>query len=333
MNDRADAIGAFLQRVGWADATRARLASDASFRRYERLSAAGRRAMLMDAPPPRENVRPFLAVARHLCALGFSAPNILAADESAGLLLIEDLGDDTFTRLLAAGSDPAELYALATDALIALHRRTDAAPDWLPLYDDARLLAEAELLTEWYMPAVGVRPSPAQMHEYRALWQAAFPTARAVPETLVLRDYHVDNLMLLSGRAGIAALGLLDFQDAVRGPVSYDLMSLIEDARLDVPEALQRAMRAKYLAAFPALDPAAFEASLAVLGAQRHAKVIGIFTRLCVRDGKSAYLRHIPRVFRLLERSLAHPALSGLRDWFEAALPPGARVTPKGPAA
>jgi aminoglycoside/choline kinase family phosphotransferase len=333
MAERAAEIAVFLRRAGWGDAARAPLPGDASFRRYERLTAAGRRAVLMDAPPPKENVRPYLAVARHLRALGFGAPAIYAADEDAGLLVIEDLGDATFTRLLAEGADAAALYALAVDALAALHRRADAAPDWLPPYDDARLLAEAELLTGWYMPAIGKPPSPAQVRDYRALWQAAFPTARAVPETLVLRDYHVDNLMLLPGRDGLAALGLLDFQDAVRGPVSYDLMSLLEDARRDVPDALQRPMRARYLAAFPALDPAAFDASLAALGAQRHAKVIGIFTRLCVRDGKPAYLAHIPRVFRLLERALAHPALGALRDWFDAALPPDARVVPRRPAA
>ncbi len=243
------------------------------------------------------------------------------------------MGDDTFTRLLAGGADATRLYALAIDALIALHRKPDAAPAWLPTYDDARLLTEAGLLTEWYMPAVGAAPSPTRARDYRALWQAVFPVARGVPETLVLRDYHVDNLMLLPGRAGIAALGLLDFQDAVRGPVTYDVMSLLEDARLDVPEALQRAMRARYLAAFPALDPAAFDASLAILGAQRHAKVIGIFTRLCMRDGKPAYLAHIPRVFRLLERALAHPVLGALRGWFDAALPRNARVAPRRPAA
>ena len=333
MADRAAEIEAFLGRAGWGDAVRAPLAGDASFRRYERLTAAGRRAVLMDAPPPKENVRPYLAVARHLRALGFSAPDIFAEDTAAGLLIIEDLGDDTFTRLLAASADGARLYALAIDALIALHRQPDAAPPWLPPYDDARLMAEAELLTEWYMPAVGASPSPERARDYRTLWQAAFPLARAVPETLVLRDYHVDNLMLLPNRAGVASLGLLDFQDAVRGPITYDVMSLIEDARLDVPDMLYRAMRARYLAAFPALDPAAFDASLAVLGAQRHAKVIGIFTRLCIRDGKPIYLGHIPRVFRLLERSLRHPALKPLRVWFDTALPAEARVVPQRPAA
>jgi hypothetical protein len=333
MAERSAAIDDFLRRAGWGDAARTPLAGDASFRRYVRLSAPNRTAMLMDAPPPKENVRPYLAVARQLRALGFSAPDILAEDADAGLLVIEDLGDDTFTRLLAAGADAAPLYGLAIDALIALHRRPDPVPAWLPPYDDARLLAEVELLTEWYMPAVGAAPSTAHARAYRDLWRAAFPIARAVPGTLVLRDYHVDNLMLLPRRADIASLGLLDFQDAVRGPITYDIMSLIEDARLDVPDALHRAMRDRYLAAFPALDRAAFEASLAVLGAQRHAKVIGIFTRLNVRDGKPIYLKHIPRVFRLLERSLEHPALAALRDWFDAALPRELRIVPQRPAA
>ena len=320
----------FLAEAGWGDAVRLPLPGDASFRRYVRLVGARGRAMLMDAPPPRENVRPFLAVARLLHRLGLTAPQILAEDASAGFLLLEDFGDDTYTRLLAAGTAEAPLYALAVDVLVALNRRfaADMAPD-LPPYDEARLLTEAALLVDWYLPAITGRPTTAALREdYLALWQALLPLARGVPETLVLRDYHVDNLMRLDGRDGIAACGLLDFQDAVLGPLAYDLVSLLEDARRDVPAELARAMRDRFLAAFPTLDRAAFDRSYAVLGAQRNCKIVGIFTRLCLRDGKPVYLAHIPRVWRLIEQDLRHPALAPFAEWLDRHIPAGARCIP-----
>ena len=164
--------------------------------------------------------------------------------------------------------------------------------------------------------------------EYRDLWRLTLRHIRGVPETLVLRDYHVDNLMRLEGRDGTAACGLLDFQDAVCGPVTYDLMSLIEDARRDIAPEMAAAMRDRYLAAFPTLDRDSFEASMAVLGAQRHAKVIGIFTRLCVRDGKNDYLPHIPRVWRLLEAACGHPVLTPIRAWLDHHIPAKQRLIP-----
>ena len=330
MSERDGAIASFLARAGWGDATRAPLAGDASFRRYVRLERGGVCAMLMDAAPPKEDVRPYCAVARLLGALGLSAPRILAEDAEQGLLVIEDFGDDTFTRLLAAGSDEEALYTLAVDCLIALNRRF--APDRaaaLPPYDDARLLAEASLLVDWYLPAIAGHPADASLRaEYLELWRSLLPLARGVPQTLVLRDYHIDNLMRLSDRDDIAACGLLDFQDAVLGPMSYDLVSLLEDARRDVLPALAEAMRARFLAAFPSLDRAAFERSYALLGAQRNAKIVGIFTRLCVRDGKPNYLAHIPRVWRLLEQDLRHPDLAPMARWLDIHIPPEARRIP-----
>jgi aminoglycoside/choline kinase family phosphotransferase len=330
MTDRAAAITSFLGASGWGDAERRPLAGDASFRRYVRLVRAGASAMLMDAPPPQENVRPFLAVARLLRALDFSAPDICRADAATGLLLLEDFGDDTYTRLLARGAAEDELYRLAVDVLIELHRRftPDLAPE-LPPYDDKRLLDEAALLVDWYLPAITGKPTPTAWREsYLDLWRALFPVARAVPASLVLRDYHVDNLMRLDGRFGLAACGLLDFQDAVLGPVTYDLVSLLEDSRRDVTPELAAAMRRRYLAAFPALDRNAFDASFAVLGAQRHCKVVGIFTRLCRRDGKPRYLAHIPRLWRLIDEDLRHPALTPVKDWLDRHIPRDARVTP-----
>ncbi len=327
---RAALIDRFLEAAGWGDARRTPLAGDASFRRYLRLRAGGRTAILMDAPPPMEDVRPFDAVARHLRGLGYSAPDILACDAAAGLLLLEDFGDATYTRRLAEGADEATLYRRAVDLLIDLHRRGAAATAVdVPPYDDGRLLDEAVLLVDWYLPEIaGARPARAVRESFLAPWGGLLPLVRRVPETLVLRDYHVDNLMALDDRPGIAGCGLLDFQDAVVGPVAYDLVSLLEDARRDVPPALAAEMRARYLAAFPGLDREAFETAYAVLGAQRNAKIIGIFTRLFRRDGKPAYLRHIPRVWRLLEGDLRHPALAPFAEWLDRHVPPPARVAP-----
>lgn len=330
MTDRDALIADFLARHGWGRASRGTLAGDASFRRYDRLVAPdGSRAVLMDAPPPKEDVRPFMTIQAHLLALGYSAPRLLAADAETGLLLLEDLGDDTFTRLLAAGESETGLYRLAVDQLIDMHQRGEAAiPSGLAPYDDEKLLTEAHLLTDWYAPEVVSLPAGAR-ESYAMLWRDLFPLARAVPDTLVLRDFHVDNLLRLKGRPGIAACGLLDFQDAVAGPVTYDLMSLLEDARRDIDPTLITTLRRHYLQAFPHLDGETFDASWAVLAAQRHAKVIGIFTRLCRRDGKPIYLPHIPRVWRLLEQALTHPKLAGLKAWFDRHLPSDRRGVPQ----
>jgi hypothetical protein len=264
--------------------------------------------------------------------LGLSAPEIYAEDRRDGFLLIEDFGDDVYTRLLARGVDEGALYSLAIDTLAALHRAVaERGRPALPPYDQARLLDEAALLVDWYAPSIlsGALPAEAR-DEYLALWRQILPFAELPEPTLVLRDYHVDNLMLLAGRPDVRACGLLDFQDAVRGPPSYDLVSLIEDARRDVPENLRVAMTERYLAAFPQLDRAAFARSAAILAAQRNCKIIGIFTRLWRRDGKPAYLAYIPRVWRLLEADLSREsALRPIADWLERHLPPNLRCAPK----
>jgi aminoglycoside/choline kinase family phosphotransferase len=281
----------------------------------------------MNAPPPKEDVRPFLRIARHLVGLGYSAPRILAEDVENGLLLLEDLGDATFTRLLNAGEAESPLYEMACDLLIDLHR-TRKLPDEVPPYDRDKLLTEASLLTDWYAPAVGIELDHTVRAAYLAAWSEVLPLAFGVPDHLVLRDFHVDNLMRIEGRFGLAACGLLDFQDALIGPVTYDLVSLFEDARRDLDPATWAAGRQRYLAAFPQIDPDAFDASWAVLAAQRHAKVIGIFTSLCKRDGKPVYLRHIPRLWGLIERALAHPSLKPVKAWFDVHIPAEKRVVP-----
>ncbi len=324
---RKQAMSVFLDGCGWGTATLAPLAGDASFRRYYRLGGDGRRAVLMDAPPPQEDVVPYIAVSKLLRGLGFSAPEVFAEDRARGFLLIEDFGDDTYTRLLDRGADELALYALAVDTLVELQRTVEArgSPDLSP-YDAERLLAEAALLVDWYAPAaLGGPLSHARRDEYLDLWRTLLPQAALPDDTLVLRDYHVDNLMLLQDRSGVQGCGLLDFQDAVCGPPSYDLVSLLEDARRDVQADLRRQMTERYLAAFPALDRAMFLRSAAILAAQRNCKILGIFTRLWRRDGKPRYLVHLPRIWRLLEEELAHPALDPIARWLDRHLPRSAR--------
>jgi N-acetylmuramate 1-kinase len=331
MSQRHKRIEKFLRGAGWQNVDRRALAADASFRRYERLRQGEISAVLMDAPPPAENVRPFITIANLLRSVGLSAPEILAKDIDDGLLLLEDFGDDTYTEVLADGGDEAGLYALAIDALIHLHRTYKNDPAMgVPPYDDQLLVDEALLLTDWYLPAVrGAETPAAARSEYQNLWHLAFAHARAVPDSLVLRDFHVDNLIWLKDRPGSAACGLLDFQDAVIGPVSYDVVSLLEDARRDVSPSLSAALLRQYCAAFPGIDVDRMMASYAVLGAQRSAKILGIFTRLDRRDGKPIYLRHIERVWRWLEGDLEHPALKPLKNWFDEIIPKESRLVPE----
>lgn len=328
---RVELIDLFLASAGWAGANRAVLAEDASFRRYERVTRGAERAVLMDAPPDFEDVRPFVLIARTLKAFGYSVPNILAEDVVQGFLLLEDLGDDTYSRLLDIGTEPTTLYELAVDVLIDIHRRSvsEVVPCGVASYDDILFQTEAKLMTEWYLPAVlPEAPDEPAIHKYCDIWSRLLLKARDVPDTLVLRDFHVDNLIRVRERDGLSACGLLDFQDALRGPVTYDFVSLMEDARRDVPDELAAAMRVRYLAAFPQSDAEAFDRSCAILGAQRHCKVLGIFTRLRDRDGKDGYLHHVPRLWRLLERAVTHPSLYELRVWLDEFVPADLRMIP-----
>jgi aminoglycoside/choline kinase family phosphotransferase len=326
MPDRSKLRADFVARSGWADARERLLAGDASFRRYFRLQRACGTAVVMDAPPPQEDVRPFVRIARHLTALRLSAPEVFAEDEVNGFLLLEDLGDDTFARTLAQGGDENALYARATDVLAAVH----AAPDHgllpgLGVYAGEALIEAAMLLPEWYLPAAtGHAPSIEDIQSYREAWRQCLADLPPIADTLLLRDYHKDNLLWLPERKGVRACGLLDFQDAQQGHPSYDLVSLIEDARRDVTPAVHDACLARYIDA-TGLDAFDFRAGFALMAAQRHARVIGLFVRLLQRDGKPDYLPHLPRVWRLLERALQHDALSALRVWVDRMLPPPLR--------
>ncbi|MBL8710878.1 MAG: phosphotransferase [Rhodospirillaceae bacterium] len=319
---------AFLAAAGWGAAEIRLLAGDASFRHYDRLTLAGRTAVLMDAPPPMEDVRPFMRIGRLLKGLGFSAPQILADDAEAGFLLLEDLGDRTYTRALDAGADAQALYALATDTLIALHDRVPpSALESLPVFEDARALREVQLLLDWYWPAHFGRPAPDDVRAaFVTAWEEVLPRRRCVPESIALFDFHVDNLLVLQDRKGIEACGLLDFQDAVLAPVTFDLVSLLEDVRRDVPWDLMRAMIDRYLAANPAIARDDFMAAYAIIGGQRNTRIAGTFARLLKRDGKGWYQRFMPRVWELIAHDLAHPALAPVASWYARHLPPAERA-------
>ena len=309
------AAPAFLADAGWGDAAIVPLAGDASFRRYFRVVDGARRAVLMDAPPPHEDPRPFIAIAEHLLADGFAAPLILARDLEQGLVLIEDFGDLRVKEHLDANpGEELAVYARAIDLLADLHRLPAAD---LPPYDRAVYQRETGFLTQWFCPAVGL---DVDIDAYVEAWNAVLSVVErsASPIVTVLRDYHAENIMLIDGTAS-HGLGLLDFQDALAGHPAYDLVSLLQDARREVPLEVEAAMLAHYKAiAAPSAD---FDAAYAVLGAQRNAKIIGIFTRLWKRDGKPRYLSYLPRMWDLLERDLAHPALAPVADWFAAHIP------------
>ncbi|MEJ2377977.1 MAG: tRNA (adenosine(37)-N6)-threonylcarbamoyltransferase complex ATPase subunit type 1 TsaE [Pseudolabrys sp.] len=348
--ERIIAMRRFLESHGFGQAARRHMQGDASTRSYERLTLNGATYILMNAPrrpdgPPvrdgkpysqiahlAEDVTPFVAMAQALRARGLSAPAILAADRAAGLLVLEDLGSEP----VVAGEPPApieERYAAAVDVLAALHAQplpptlpVEPGLDYaLPPYDMEALLIEVELLADWYLPKLQAKLSDARRDLYMALWRDALLPVTQAPATWVLRDFHSPNLLWLPARAGVARVGLLDFQDAVLGHAAYDVASLLQDARVDVPGKLEIALLSRYtrarMDADAGFDPPAFARAYATLAAQRASKVLGIFARLDRRDGKPQYLRHLPRVWGYLQRSLAHPALASLAAWYRNNVP------------
>src|SRR6202043_3488067 len=279
-----------------------------------------------------EDTIPYVALARGLRDRNLSAPEILHADPARGLIVMEDLGD---VRIVD-GDPPAPIearYEAAIDALISLHRRRlpetlPIAPHFdyrLPRYDSDAFLIEAELLLDWYLPSVGAPPTEDARDAFAALWRNALRPALEAPPTWVLRDYHSPNLLWLADREDVARIGVLDFQDAVIGPGAYDVASILQDARVDVPEALEVALLSRYVRARlkddAKFDTAGFTQLYATLAAQRATKILGIFARLDRRDGKPQYLRHMPRIWNYLQRALAHPALGLLADWYATNVP------------
>jgi tRNA threonylcarbamoyl adenosine modification protein YjeE len=350
--DRLAAMRGFLDGAGWGGARVRHLKGDASTRRYARLTLPGRTMLLMDAPrqpdgPPirdgrpysriahlAEDVVPYVAIAAGLRSRGLSAPRIEALDLARGLLLVEDLGDRVFSEEIPRGADQAELWRAAVDALLALRRHPlarklpvgDGTSYVVPAYDRDALAIETELLIDWYLPALtGAPAGEGARSQFNALWSQVFAALLRLPQVPVLRDYHSPNLIWLPQRQGVARVGVIDFQDAVVGHAAYDLVSLLQDARVDVPAGLEDEFYARYVAAAKAEDPAfdehAFAFAYRALGAQRNTKILGIFTRLARRDGKPAYLQHMPRIWRYLERNLAHAALHPLAAWYDAELP------------
>jgi N-acetylmuramate 1-kinase len=349
--DRLGAMLGFMEEVGFAAAARTRIAGDASTRSYERLLHRGKGFILMNAPrkpdgPPvkrglpysaiahlAEDVKPFVALDNGLRERGFSAPKIVAADHDAGFMVMEDLG----TELVVSGEPPTpvvERYERATDVLIALHGLD--LPDVLQVaphvdyriaaYDLDAFLIEVELLLDWYLPHRGATATAEARALFMSLWRDALRPALDAPKTWVLRDFHSPNLLWLEGRDDIAQIGLLDFQDAMMGPAAYDVASLLQDARIDVPEELEISLFGRYVqarrAADPDFDAGAFARLYATMAAQRATKILGIFARLDRRDGKPQYLRHLPRVFAYARRALTHPALAALDGWYVARVPP-----------
>jgi aminoglycoside/choline kinase family phosphotransferase len=348
--ERVATVRQFIAESGKSETLRRRMAGDASTRVFERLRAGDKSYVLMNAPrrpdgPPvrdgkpysaiahlAESVTPYVAIAKALREQGLSAPEILHADLEQGLLLIEDLGND-----LVVETDPpapiVERYEAAIDVLLSLHSRS--LPEALPVaphveyrippYDMDALLIEAELLLDWYLPRLGVSVEADARAAFQSLWRNALQPALDAPRTWVLRDYHSPNLLWLPDRNDLKRIGLLDFQDALIGPAAYDLASLLQDARVDVPDETEVALLGRYVrqrrADSSEFDAAAFIRTYVALAAQRASKILGIFARLDVRDGKPQYLRHIPRVWAYLQRSLAHPSLAPLNEWYGKNIP------------
>jgi len=307
----------FLAAHGWGGAEIRPLAGDASFRRYFRVHRGAETAVLMDAPPPHEDPRPFVTAARWLVAAGLSAPRILARDLDRGLLLIDDFGDARLRETLdAAPERETELYSLAVDLLVHLHH-LPAMPGLQPHGLD-QWLDELQLFPEWYCPAMGL---DVDAKAYRGAWRAVLaPVADdGLAPVTVLRDYHAENIMLIDGRRDVRHFGLLDFQDAVVGHPAYDLASVLEDARRDVTPGVERAMLDRYMGATEC--GGAFESAYWALAAQRNTRIIGVFTRLWKRDGKRHYMTFQSRMWGLLERDLQHPALAPVRAWFDDNVP------------
>lgn len=357
---RLEALARFLDRTDYADTDARFLQGDASTRSYARLARGGKRVILMNAPrqpdgPPirdgkpysalvhlAEDVTPFVAVAEALRERGLSAPAIDAFDLDDGFIVLEDLGDGVFGAELAHGADQDMLWGAAVDVLLALAAAPPAktlpvpghAPYRLPRFDAEAMLMEASLMVDWLWPAAHGKETPEALRaEFQALWRPHLEKAANADPGWVLRDYHSPNLMWVPERQDVRKVGLLDFQDALLGPLAYDLVSLLQDARLDVPEALERSQLDRYCAARTAqaesFSSDDFRTLYATLGAQRNSKILGIFARLAKRDGKRGYLAHMPRVARYLERDLSHPALRDLRDFYAREFPAAGGLPPR----
>ncbi|NIZ11909.1 aminoglycoside phosphotransferase family protein [Phaeobacter sp. HF9A] len=323
----SDGAVAFLRRHGLAEVSLQAFDADASTRRYFRL--LGQNLLLMDDRHDPEGFAAFAQISAHLGGLGLSAPRVLEQDRAQGLALIEDMGDDTYARCLARGVEEGALYHLAVEALLHLHHDARGAQIDRPAYDLSVHLDELSIFSQWFAPAVAPDIDVARFDgAFRSLWARALAPVADRHETLVLRDFHVDNLMLLEGREGVARCGLLDFQDAILGPSEYDLLSLLQDARRDLAAGLEEELLTYYCAHAPAhLGGAeAIRQRYALLGAQRHARILGVFVRLCLRDGKARYLAFLTRVLTQFQTALQAAGLAEIADFLNAELPGWAQI-------
>lgn len=308
----------FLTATTWGTWNTHPLKADASFRRYFRLTHDSQSVLLMDSPPATENIDSFVKIDEYLINIGLRAPHIYALDIDNGFAIIEDFGTQTYTKLLDAGVTAEPLYRLAIDTLAKLHASLSAEQLDIPRYDDGFYDEEVALFIDWYWPARTGRTVSANMrNEFMAIWSKLLANISRENECMVLRDYHVDNLMLIDGEEGLNSCGLLDFQDALIGSRAYDAVSLFEDARRNVDQEMAKRLLDDYLEVVSPKERVAFHYDYSVLGTHRHMKVVGIFVRLCVRDGKAHYLNYLPHVLRLLESSLALPIMKPLADWVE----------------
>jgi N-acetylmuramate 1-kinase len=313
--DRDAARETLLRDAGWYTATVRPLAGDASARSYQRLAQDGETAVLMDAPPPREDVRPFVRMAQWLREQGLSAPKLIAVDDSAGFILLEDLGDDLYSSVLSAGTDEGLLYDAAVDVLADYQRATP--PTGFAPYDDGFLLLEVSYFLDWYVEKhLKQTVSDGQREDFMGLWRGLLADMSPGPRVLVLRDYHADNLIWLPDRERLEKVGLLDFQGALIGSVAYDLASLARDVRRDVSDDMVERMITRYLSVttLDGFDEESFRTAFAIAAVQRNTKIAGLFVRLAMRDGKKQYLDYLPRLIAMLQKDLAHPRLAALRS-------------------
>lgn len=325
--ERTDLISAFLKKNGLDKMPIEWMPFDASFRHYARIKTPEKNYILMDAPKP-ENPKQFVLVDEILAKNGLSVPKIYDSDFENGFVLLEDFGDDTYARMLAKGADELELYKTALSSLVKISEVKDF--DGVPLYDDKWLNYALTSFTDWFIPnALNRELTEKEKNSFNKIWADLYASIEKAPKGLILIDYHIDNMMHLKDRAGYKACGLLDFQDAKVGPLAYDLASLIEDARRDVPKDIREQILDMYIKAFPNMDKDLFMRSYHIVAAKRHVRVIGVFTRLKARDGKDKYLKHIPRVWKLLEEHLNEPYLLPLKNWLDDVVPTNLRKTPE----
>jgi len=294
------------------------LPSDASLRSYERISFSDKSVILMDSSKEIDSMLPFIKARDFLARKGLSVPTIIGQDLQNGFLLLEDFGDNTYTKILSNNNSldiERQLYQKAADVLIKIHK--EEVDESFPRYDEYALMKEVLLLVDWYFLILNGTPLPEKLkNEYISIWKDILSRLSYNFDCFVLRDYHIDNMMIVNNREGVSSVGLLDFQDAVLGSYAYDLVSLLEDARRDIQSTIVSDTLHYYLDNLPELDKKKFLTDYAILGVQRSCKIVGIFSRKTIRDKNNKYLIHLPRVWKYIREGLNNPIMEPLKKWF-----------------